>query len=96
MSKLTLEQRFNKLDDMMKMYFKQETMIKAWDRNADEKNEAARQFNATKKWWQKKQLDNFPHYFATPIIMPLPFPVPPTYHAQYEETKQLIKDYIDS
>jgi hypothetical protein len=91
MKQLTLEQRYNKLDDVMKMYFKQEVTIFTWDRIADEKNKRAKEFNKNKHWWQRRQRENFPYYMGTPIPMPLPFPIPPVYHPQYEEVKELIK-----
>lgn len=92
--KLTLDQRYEKLDDMMKMWFRQETMIKAWNISADRKNREAREFNETKHWWQLKRAENFPHYYATPIKMPVYIPVPPSQHPQYAITKKLIEDYV--
>jgi hypothetical protein len=89
----TLEARFNELDDMMKMYFKQETIIKAWNLGADKKNDEAKEFNATKMWYQRKRPDNFPHYHETPVRMPMLFPTPPSTHKQYKKTKKLIEDY---
>jgi hypothetical protein len=92
---MTLEKRYNKLDDVMKMWFKQQTLIHAWNKSADEKNQKAKEFNESKKWWQRKKSQDFPHYHETPISMPNLFPLPPSFHPQYNETKQLIEDYID-
>jgi hypothetical protein len=90
---MTIEQRYNQLDDIMKMYFREATLVIAWNLNADKCNAAARYFNTTKRWWQRKKPDDFPHYHATPVRMPQHFFIPPTWHPQYEECKKLIEEY---
>lgn len=90
-----LMQRYGELDDMMKIWFRQETMIKAWNINADRRMKKAREFNAQKKWYQRRKPEYFPHYTATPVRMPILIPVPPSWHPQYEEAKKLIQDYIE-
>lgn len=91
-----LARRFNELDDAMKMYFNQETMIKVWNKNADKRNAEAREFNKSKHWYQRRKPDNFPHYHAAPVRMPMLFVIPPTMHPQYKQTKKLIEDYTRS
>lgn len=91
----TLKERYEALDDQMKMYFRQETTIRAWDKIADDKNAQAKMFNASKKWWQRKKSEDFPHYHETPIQMPIFFPIPPTWDKNYKKTKKLIEDYCE-
>lgn len=89
-----LEKRYNKLDDMMKMYFRECAVIEAWNEQADKRNRQANRFNKNKKWYQRKKPTNFPHYHSTPIRMPQIFIIPPVFHPQYKQTKKLIEDFI--
>lgn len=93
--KKTLEERYDELDDAMQMYFRYQTLVLSWNKSADKKNEEAREYNRNKRWWQISKPDNFPHYHATPIQMPNPFPVPPSTHPDYKKTKKLIEDYVN-